>query len=83
MSNAVACPQCGRQVPSLSPGGLCPKCMLELGLVKDSAEGAATSPFSPAPSFTPPSPESLAALFPEIEISALIGQGGMGAVYRG
>ncbi|MEX0611881.1 MAG: protein kinase [Pirellulales bacterium] len=83
MSNALACPQCGRQVPSLSPGGLCPKCMLELGLVKDSAEGAANSPFSPAPSFTPPSPESLAALFPEIEISALIGQGGMGAVYRG
>ncbi len=32
--------------------------------------------------WTPPSPESLAPLFPAYEIGALLGRGGMGAVYR-
>ncbi|MEK7412462.1 MAG: serine/threonine-protein kinase, partial [Planctomycetota bacterium] len=34
------------------------------------------------PTWTPPLPSALAPLFPELEIQALIGQGGMGAVYR-
>lgn len=34
------------------------------------------------PPFTPPSVEELAPLFPQLEILALIGKGGMGAVYR-
>jgi Flp pilus assembly protein TadD/tRNA A-37 threonylcarbamoyl transferase component Bud32 len=58
--------------------------MLELGLIRheDSADEA-TSPFSPTPSFIPPPPEKLDELFPLIQVEALIGQGGMGAVYRG
>ena len=32
--------------------------------------------------FTPPRPESLAVLFPQLEIYNLLGHGGMGAVYR-
>lgn len=32
--------------------------------------------------FTPPRPEALAALFPQLEIFSLLGYGGMGAVYR-
>jgi capsular polysaccharide biosynthesis protein/tRNA A-37 threonylcarbamoyl transferase component Bud32 len=32
--------------------------------------------------FTPPTPEELAALFPQFEILSFIGQGGMGAVYK-
>jgi tetratricopeptide (TPR) repeat protein/tRNA A-37 threonylcarbamoyl transferase component Bud32 len=55
--------------------------MLALGLVAESE--AATSPYSPAPGFTPLAPEELNRLFPLIEIFELIGQGGMGAVYRG
>jgi len=31
----------------------------------------------------PPSPEELQALLPQYEISAILGGGGMGAVYRG
>ena len=41
---------------------------------------------SPAGDFThwlPPSPEELQKLLPQYEITALIGRGGMGAVYRG
>jgi serine/threonine protein kinase len=47
-------------------------------------------PDTPAPSpagdsthWLPPSPEELQALLPQYEITALIGRGGMGAVYRG
>ena len=32
--------------------------------------------------FLPPEPADLALLFPEFEITSLIGRGGMGAVYR-
>lgn len=32
--------------------------------------------------FTPPRPEALAVLFPQLEIFSLLGHGGMGAVYR-
>jgi serine/threonine protein kinase/thioredoxin-like negative regulator of GroEL len=36
-----------------------------------------------ASNFVPPTPAQLAALFPNVEITSLIGKGGMGAVYRG
>jgi serine/threonine protein kinase len=37
---------------------------------------------SPAPVFVPPTPNELAKRFPQLEILALLGQGGMGAVYK-
>ncbi len=43
---------------------------------------AGTSPSSPN-QWEPPSPEALQAMLPQYEISAIIGRGGMGAVYRG
>src|SRR5688572_23806517 len=85
MSQVLCCPKCGEQVPSLSPGRLCPKCLLELGLA-DSAHGrddAATSPMPSRATFVPPAPEELAKFFPDIQITSLLGKGGMGAVYRG
>jgi uncharacterized protein YndB with AHSA1/START domain/predicted Ser/Thr protein kinase len=33
--------------------------------------------------FTPPTPEELAARFPNLEVTELLGQGGMGMVYKG
>lgn len=76
MSNEAKCPQCGAIVPSGAPEGLCPGCLLQEGTSADSA----TQPHSPK--FEAPSVEELAGLFPNLEILALIGKGGMGAVYK-
>jgi serine/threonine protein kinase len=37
---------------------------------------------SPSPVFIPPTPVELARHFPQLEILELVGQGGMGAVYK-
>jgi predicted Ser/Thr protein kinase len=81
---ASHCPECGVELPADAPEGLCPQCLLK-GVIS-SAHDAARS--APAQATTPyggpaaPSVEELAPLFPQLELLELIGQGGMGAVYK-
>src|SRR5262245_59284966 len=70
------CPQCGATLPEGALGGLCPACLLKQGAeVETSLESEKTA-------FQPPTVEEVARLFPQLEILALIGKGGMGAVYK-
>lgn len=75
-SNDPSCPKCGAAIPAEAPQGLCPKCVLE---------GAATFPDASTSRKgrpEPPSVESVAAAFPDLEVTELIGAGGMGSVYK-
>lgn len=56
--------------------GLDPAELLKLGAIDD------TIAEEPPGTFTPPTPEELAKVFPRLEIIELIGKGGMGAVYK-
>lgn len=67
------CARCGQPIPEFSPGGECPACLVRLGL--DFA-------LEPSADTGPRLPSELQAHFSDLEILELIGQGGMGAVYK-
>jgi serine/threonine protein kinase len=68
------CPTCGSDFPSNAPESLCPRCLLQAALRTRSPTGAMP--------FTPPATNELAPHFPQLQIQGLLGQGGMGAVYK-
>jgi tRNA A-37 threonylcarbamoyl transferase component Bud32 len=72
-----ACPECQTPLPTDAPAGLCPRCLLQRGLGSDTS-----GPTAAFGQFTPPSVDELRPLFPQLEIIELLGQGGMGAVYK-
>lgn len=81
MDSPSLCPQCQSPLPTGHTGTLCPACLLQLGFESqvDAAE-AKTATYRPR--FVIPTPEELAARFPQLEILEQIGVGGMGVVYR-
>jgi serine/threonine protein kinase len=85
-SKTVVCPQCGTERARENLSEPCPGCLLKMATEgKDSAAShlyAPTLPSSSGQRFTPPTPEELDRMFPNLEIQAMIGCGGMGAVYR-
>jgi tRNA A-37 threonylcarbamoyl transferase component Bud32 len=74
------CPQCGAEMPGGTPGRVCLRCAAAfLKAAPTEMPGGAGGSTRP---FTPPAVAELAPLFPQLEIIELIGQGGMGAVYK-
>jgi serine/threonine protein kinase len=70
------CPVCSAEIPVEAPQGLCPRCLLsEVSVPTSAGAKASTRP-------VPPSIDAVAAAFPQLEILGLIGQGGMGFVFK-
>src|SRR5579884_942314 len=83
MIQACRCPRCHTDLPPEAPEGLCPSCLFQEAIDTPAPEpDHSPQSRSPAPAFVPPQPAVLAVLFPQLEILELIGQGGMGAVYK-
>jgi tRNA A-37 threonylcarbamoyl transferase component Bud32 len=68
------CPQCGSPIPTDAPEGLCPACALREAALP-------TRPFHPGAPPTPAMAE-VAAAFPELEVLAECGHGGMSVVFK-
>jgi len=74
------CPNCNSQIPADAPLGLCPQCILA-GARAEQADPLMSTSAGPG-TFVAPGPQSLDGKFPNLSVEALIGHGGMGAVYR-
>ena len=76
---SAKCPTCGERLPPDSPRGLCAACLM-VGALEPTVDGK--SDVSASPPNSPPTLERVRAAFPQFEILALIGAGGMGSVYK-
>ena len=80
METIKICPNCRKPLPPDMPLGLCPECLIKSGLPTGTEPGAAGE--AAGGRFVPPPAGEIAQLFPQLEILGLLGQGGMGAVYK-
>src|SRR5262249_257671 len=84
LSSVRRCSQCNAEVAADSPEGLCPPSLWASRVRASEQRSPSREPTTTphVPPGAPPSPEELATRFPQLEILELLGQGGMGAVYK-
>ncbi len=71
------CPTCGGEMVAKDGRSFCPACLLQQGMQPSTFAGNAVFQ-----NWSPPAIEYLADRFPQLHIESLLGQGGMGAVYK-
>ncbi len=76
------CPRCGAPLPADAPEGICPKCLVRLGLSPATDVGAGETELMPREPRPPPLVSEIAPHFPQLEILECLGRGGMGVVYK-
>jgi tRNA A-37 threonylcarbamoyl transferase component Bud32 len=76
MSEINACPRCGKPIPPDAPKGICPSCLMQAGALGETGQAGGGGRPAPLPV------EEVGQRFPEFEVVALLGAGGMGAVYK-
>jgi serine/threonine protein kinase len=76
MNTQSICPSCQKPLPEGAPKGLCPECLMKAGFPSETGQPGGN------PRFAAPPVDELARLFPQLEVLQLVGQGGMGAVYK-
>lgn len=81
--SASVCPECGKSIPASAPAGQCPECLLKRGLEPAGFASAAFAVTTPQGGRQVPlTPEFIAPCFPQLEVLGLLGQGGMGTVFK-
>lgn len=73
----LRCPVCNGEMLAKDDQPFCPVCLMQQGMNASSMGG-----FSALQNWTPPQIDELVDRFPNLHIESLIGQGGMGAVYK-
>ena len=76
------CPRCGATLPADAPQGLCPRCVLGVGLATHTEATEESGPHGTKVVQPPPEPAEIAKHFPQLEILECLGRGGMGVVYK-